>query len=719
MFKRILAFWFLWNLSVSVEARGTVLTVRGSQGELTELSFWAEKAEGQGWEAIPWTREEDGRFRLELPARRVPQTLWVRAPKTAFRAVAFPFSEPLELSPSGTLRLTIQAAQPGDPLPEAVSVGLWWLEGSGAPARVVPDPVYAVRWDRSRGILLLEGLPFGPGHRYEIELSSPGYQTLKLSGVGLLASQRSLPVLLRRVQQLCGTVGVPDGFAEREKVGVELRWAEGRSRVFADANGRFCFPEAPVGVGATLQAESNYRVGSSVELVVPTEELRLELPPLEFLSGEVVAPGGKGIGECHLTVQPVTGLENSEAILPELEKMVAATRVEASCEGGSFRLPRPWPDTPLRLEVKAPPWPVAQLSLGEKALGEGLRVVLSEGNVVVGAVRDGEREEPIPGARVSLVCPESAPAEATTDGDGTFTLTGVRAASRCEGRVEHPDFVPYRGRVQTGREGSTRWEVTLRRGSRVRGRVLALPDGSPIAGVQVFFISEDGARSSTTSQQDGSFVSSPLGPGRWGVVAFHEGMNSEPMEVVVPPSAEPEAVTVWLARGLEVWGRVVGLAPPGQGAVVTLQTEGSNRSRVTTGYGGEFRARGLFEGRAFYTVRHPSLSVPCSGEVWIPPDTSRQPVELRCVPPSLVVELRVRDALGQPVAEAALFFESQDGSSRVYSCQVENGIGRVELVPSDYRVSAFLEAQRKAVPIWQGSILTDQKLELVLPPSLP
>ncbi len=695
----------------------TLLVVGGSPEGVKELRVWAEFPAGEGVAEIPPLPGENGVVRLAAPTHPAPQTLWVRGANTAFAAVSWPLPpEPLQLPPPGAIQLTLQSGEPTEPAPETVAVRLLWTPLPDAPARPVPAPVYTVRWDRGQGSLRLEGLPFGPGQRYDLELSSPGYAPVQLSRVDLWTAERLLEkVELRRGERLCGTVHIPDGLAEDERVQVQLSWAEHQQRVRADANGAFCFPNSPLAVVATLRAASLYRSSAPLDVRTPADGVTLAFPPLALLTGEVVAPDGALVEECHLSVAPDPGFE-----LPaELAANLAARRVQASCQGGRFRFPRPWPGTALLLEVAANPFPPARLPIPEGTASEELRVELAAGQRVKGRVREAEGGTSVAGARVTLTCPRSVPVESATDEDGNFTLSGFVPGGTCQGRVDHPDFPSFTEDVPISAKASSRWDVTLRRGIRVRGRTLALPDGAPVAGAMVQFVGPNGARWTLTTDRDGNFATGPLAGGSWAIAVIDQGATLATAELVLSPPAQPPPLTLWLERDEDILGRVLGLAPPGQGATITFLQKDGRSSRTTTGYGAVFRASGLKPGWTHYSVRHPSPSAPCAGSLWIPSNPASQPLELSCTPPSVTLQVVGREASGQLVASAALVVQGHDGSRRTYLCQVENGRGQVELVPGTYRILYHSSGHRQLLPLWEGAILSHLSLELVLPASSP
>lgn len=690
------------------------LAVTGPEGQVGGVQAWVESTPG-GVTPVPTQQGEDGRWQLLAPTTPAPpHTLWARGQLTGFVALPWPPPDTVSLPPPGTLHLTLRSVDPGRPLPATVAVRLRWRSPAGADEREVPPDVYTLLWDAAAGALRLAGLPFGPEQRYDLEVSAHNFAPVELSSVDLWTAERVLGTIpLSPAERLCGRVDSPDGLAEGEEVGVTLVWSDQKRRTRVGADGTFCFPAAPGGALAQLRAASQFRSAAPLDLRLPAAEVTITLPPLELLAGEVVDPEGSPVEECQIEVVPDMGME----VPPELAQQLAERRVEASCSpGGSFRLPRPWPGTPVLLTVTAPAYPPRRLPIAETAPGDGLRVVLQAGVRVVGEVREAEGGEGVQGAQVTLSCTESAPVQTRTDEKGVFTFAAVGPAGRCQGRVEHPDFPTVRETVEVAAGRPTSWKVHLRRGVPVRGTVLALPHAEPVPGVLVRLLSPEGDRLSATTDRLGRFTSPPLAAGAWGIFLEHEGFFATTAEVTVTPPAQPAPLTLWLERGLEVWGTVEGLTPPAQGAVVTLLGGGARRTRTTTGFGGVFRARGVSGGWTSFHVRHPSLPTPCAGRVWISPE-SPAPLTLSCAPPSVTLSLRLRMAAGQPVP-AALLVAGVDASYRSYLCEVGAGEGcQVQVIPGTYRVVWAEKTRRQE--LWQGPVLSDRHLELTLSPAAP
>ncbi len=691
-----------------------VLAVHGPRGPAEQLQAWIESPDAP-FAALPTHQGQDGRWRLEPgdTAGRPPHSLWLRGKGTAFAVTPWPPPARVELPPPGTLQLTLTTPDPDHPLPATLTVRLSWTASPGASPREVPSSAFDVQWTAASGSLRLEGLPFGPDQRFDVELASPGHAAVQLAQVDLWTPERCLgKVALPPAGRVCGTVDIPDGVAEQEDVEIQLTWGEQRRRVRPAHGGGFCFAGAPLAVLATVQAASRFRTGAPVEVRVPAENVSLALPPLDILAGEVMTADGRAVEDCQVSIVPDPGT----APPPQLAERLASLAMQVSCAGGRFHTPRPWPLTALLLEVTAPPHPPRRLHLGEEESGEGLKVVLATGQRVEGRVRDGERGGPVAHAKVTLACPGGAPVAGTSDEEGRFTLTGVGPAGRCEGRVEHALFPPVREAVAVATAEATLWEVRLYPGVQVSGVTLAAPEGEPVAGALVRFAGPDGAHVTTTSDRHGRFRSDPLAAGVWGVLVEHEGRIAAAAELAVAPPAQPPPLTLWLEMGVEVLGTVEGLTPPGVGAVVTLGGEGARRSRTTTGYGGVFRARGVAAGWTRFTVRHASLAAPCAGKVWIPP-LSPPPVTLSCAPPSVSLQVDLRDAGGRPAA-AALLVVGVDGDTRTYLCEVDtDGTCRISLIPGTYRV--LLGRGGAVEQLWQGPVLADRRLELALPPAAP
>lgn len=688
----------------------SVLAVRNPAGPVEKLHAWAEYT-GKGFVPAATHLREDGGWEVYLPSTPVPpHTLWVRGKGTAFVAIPWPASQKVQLPSAGNLQLTVHSSDPRHGLPTSLAVRLLWRPSPDTQPREVPAQAYTLRWNATDGSLRIGGLPFGPGHSYDLELSSSGWVPTQVTRIDLESAERKVGrVELHPAGRLCGRVEIPGEVAEGEKVVVELRWGEHRRRMHPEAGGSFCFSDAPVGALATVQALSRFRASLPVEVIPPAENLELALPPLEMLAGEVVTEDHTPVKDCRLSIALDPGISPPA----ELSSQLSTLRVETSCQGGQFRCARPWPGEALLLEVTAPPWAPARLSVPAGSAAEDLRVVLSAGHRVEGRVYDAEGGAGVEGAKVSLVCPDGVPVASFTDQEGNFTLSGVAPGGACQGRVEHPDFPAVSQTVHVAAD-DTRWEVSLRRGVRVRGLVLAAPRGEPVAGALVLIFRLDGTRHTVTSDNQGRFLSPPLASGTWMIRAEREGAVAATAELTITAPVQPPPVTLWLEEGLEVWGTVEGLTPPASGAVVTLIGGGGRYTRTTTGYGGTFRARGVLPGRVGFTVRHPSLPEPCTGAVWISAD-SPGPVKLACTPPSVTLHVLLRQASGEPAPSAILLVKGSDASFRNYLCEVKNGQGHIEVVPGTYRIEYYAAASREFMLLWQGPILSDRNLELALP----
>lgn len=691
-----------------------VLQVHGPTGPVEHLQAWVQSREASI--AVEATHlGEDGRWRIEPgDGTGPPHTLWLRGKGSAFAAIPWPPPARVELPPPGTLQLTVITPDPDHPLPPTLTVRLSWAPSPDALPREVPGGAVGVQWTAATGALRLEGLPFGPDQRFELELASPGHAAVQLPQVDLWTAERHLgKVVLHPAGRVCGTVDTPDGVAEQEDVEIRLTWDEQRRRLRVARGEGFCFAGAPLAALVRVQAASRFRSGAPVEVRVPAENVSLPLPPLKVLAGEVRTADGSVVEDCEVSIVP----EPDGAPPPQLAERLAALAVKVPCAGGRFHAPRPWPLTPLLLEVTAPPYPPRRLHLGEEESGEGLEVVLAAGQRVEGRVLDGERGGPVAHATVTLTCPDGAPVAGMSDEEGKFTLTGVGPAGRCAGRVEHALFPAVQATVAVAEKETTLWEVRLDPGVRVSGVALAAPHGEPVAGALVRFAGPDGVHVMTPSDRHGRFRSDPLAAGTWAVLVEHEGRVAATAELTLSPPAQPPALTLWVEMGVEVVGTVEGLPPPAVGALVTLSGEGSRRSRTTTGYGGVFRARGVAAGWTRFTVQHASLAAPCAGKVWIPP-VSPPPVTLSCAPPSVTLQVDLRQPGGQPVGSAALLVAGIDASHRTYLCETDAaGSCRVQVIPGSYRV--LLGRARAVEELWQGPVLSDRRLELTVPPAAP
>ncbi len=242
-------------------------------------------------------------------------------------------------------------------------------------------------------------------------------------------------------------------------------------------------------------------------------------------------------------------------------------------------------------------------------------------------------------------------------------------------------------------------ELRVRPARRLEGRVVDEAEGEPIAGAQVLAQSSierpiGGGRmfatrslGSATTDDEGRFVIDDLRPGHFQVRATATSYRDLEVEAEIPEAETARPVTLPLAKGLEIRGRLVDAAnAPVPGVAVTCRpVEGFSRAysvfdtRPFSGPDGEFLITGLAPGR---------YQLDADGEAGAhakaQADAGAKGVLLRLEPPGGILA-RVVDPDGEPVPGAELTVMGAD--DRIVRTADGRGEARVELLtPGTWRV---------------------------------
>ena len=350
-----------------------------------------------------------------------------------------------------------------------------------------------------------------------------------------------------------------------------------------------------------------------------------------------------------------------------------------------------------------PLWKDLKLEEADLDLGE---VVLEPGLDLEGRVLD-EAGQPVAGAHVSygerpdaLISGDET--TATTNGNGGFVIpdlprTGkLWLGARADGMITEsavPVTLPPDEPV----------ELHLRPARSLEGRVVDEADGSPIAGAMVdahksvqhsrsgvhFGVGQSSGHA--TSDDDGRFVIDGLESGRFDVRASMDGYRPVRVEAMIPEQERARPVTLPLAEGLEIRGRlvdesdapVVGV-PVGCRAADSGGYVGGTASGAFTGPDGEFVHSGLAPGD--YVLQAEGEG---GARARAQAAAGARDVVLRLEPPGAVV-VRVVDPDGDPVPGAEVAMRVASG--RLTRQSDGNGEARFDAIPpATVHVSARAE----------------------------
>lgn len=281
---------------------------------------------------------------------------------------------------------------------------------------------------------------------------------------------------------------------------------------------------------------------------------------------------------------------------------------------------------------------------------------LQPGLRIAGRVVD-EQGQPIAAATVATFFTLYEPDQSAAD--GTFAITIADAA-----RDRHSLFARKAGYVETrievdGKELQANYELVLRRGARVHGRVFD-PTGAAVAGAELYIGFSPAAynRLEAGTNDDGTFEFAAVEVGKQLLTTTRTGFAPDSRVLEVPATGEL-AVDVHLQAPHFVAGRVVDAAGTGlPGVMVSVRTKRpatnglGERSeyldvRATTDGDGAFRIDGLpagvvdLEAYSRRTVRHTEADVA----------VDRGDVRLVVKVAAQLAGRVVDDATGEPVRE--------------------------------------------------------------------
>jgi protocatechuate 3,4-dioxygenase beta subunit len=288
---------------------------------------------------------------------------------------------------------------------------------------------------------------------------------------------------------------------------------------------------------------------------------------------------------------------------------------------------------------------------------EGVEVRLGEGFPLAGEVRDEDGAQ-VRGVLVTALHREhSRYFEVLTGEDGHFRFESLPPADYSL-VFSREGLLPEHREVDEELDSAV--EVMMFRPQRLTGRVVR--GGAPVAGVRV---RAEGAQRvlDTASDAEGRFAFEGLEPSAYALTASHEGEDAAE-EVVLEPQVPPPEVELVLGGGVRVRGTVRDAqGRPIADAEVAIwaggQRRGADWTTTRTGADGTYSLGPVAPGRYQLKARAARFLALVSEEY---PVDGVTPVDFQLTQAE-VVEGRVVDAAGAPIAGAWLWLSKREDSS--------------------------------------------------------
>lgn len=336
----------------------------------------------------------------------------------------------------------------------------------GDPAPIAADPDRASMWTTgSDGRYRVRGIARG---KVSVVASAPGFAEARSRPVAIDASGelvRNVDIVLSSGTFVVGTVtdqrGAPVVGAElsaRPEVGTAVS-------AFTGEDGRFRLGPVTGAIELRATAYGHAEVRRSIEVAPArgsaaswTEDIVLDVADAT-LAGRVVDASGVSIGSAQLDVIGGAGQR----------------RHAVASDAGTFSIDK-LPRGNLRLRVTHRDYPAAEFDVVASTTGEQLRLVLTSGGAVEGAIVDGANGSSLPGLTLSAEGLDGAKAETSTDKAGRWRLGPLRPG-RWRIRVAQPGYLPHvrdldvPAASRTGATSLRDIRIDLMRGAMVGGTV--------------------------------------------------------------------------------------------------------------------------------------------------------------------------------------------------------------------------------------------------------
>ena len=585
--------------------------------------------------------------------------------------------------------------------------------GFGAPPRSIVGPVWS--WPR---------VTTGPDGRFRIGGLAPGEYSVTAATTGYARETKDVVVadgrgpdplafILGLEAVIAGSVrgkrgsGIPDQTVNAMAVDATARTGNA-ARTLAD--GTFRVDGLKAGVAYNLFVSSWGSNASKKTLTAPADGVEIVVGGTGRIAGRAVDADGRPVPEFQVSAQTDKTSGGSGWVNP--------VRQDVSSETGEFIVENA-PAGALEVRVVAKGYQAARvggIAVEEGETRAGVEVKLVRGATLHGRVVEARSGRPLPEVDVST---HSAPAGATTDTDGAFSIEGV-TPGKARVTARGPEYATASEFVEVAETGGT-VELKLTPGASVSAAVVS-PSGEPQAGAEATLTQagQNYGGTKAVAGPDGRVKYSHLSPGRYALTAGSGGRRSKPVDVALETDQARDDVRVVMGGGATVLVTVTGLSPEDRRQLEVGVAWASTYVTAKELSDGGFEARDVPSGRGQVFARVAELGDVMGGRyvnkiVTIPEDGTLD-VELTFEAGFTLTVRVLRD--GQGVEGANVYASPTTGQTGTTSSATTDASGACRLTglkAGAYRVLAYSFTSSGAAPEQKVDVSGDRTLEFVIP----